>query len=100
MNKFIFFLYFVVNMVKNKILGIRMIVIDLEKCYEFRSFVLLSVFNMFLLVGFINSKVEVSSFIFSFLVCGILLLLGLLVVNFKCNFIVCCYGVYYCNLLG
>jgi len=100
MNKSIFLPHFVVNMAKNKILGTRMTVIDLEKRYESRSFALLSALNMLLLVGFINSKAEMSSFIFSFLVCGISLLLGLLVFNSKRNLTVCRHGVHYRNLLG
>ena len=70
-------------MTKNKNLGTKMKVIDLEKRFELMSWALLSAVNMLLLVGFMNSKSEVSNLLFSFLLCSVSLLLAVLVFNSK-----------------
>ncbi|MCQ8880558.1 hypothetical protein NQS96_01915 [Pseudoalteromonas shioyasakiensis] len=75
-------------------------VIDLEKRFELRTWVLLSVFNMLLLVGYMHSKSELGNLFFSFLLCSVSLLLALLVVNSKRNLTVCRHGVYYRNIFG
>ena len=75
-------------------------VIDLEKRFELMSWALLSAVNMLLLVGFMNSKSEVSNLLFSFLLCSVSLLLAVLVFNSKRNLTVCRHGVHYRNLFG
>jgi|TARA_B100000700_G_scaffold138384_1_gene154418 hypothetical protein len=87
-------------MTKNKNLGTKMKVIDLEKRFELMSWALLSAVNMLLLVGFMNSKSEVSNLLFSFLLCSVSLLLAVLVFNSKRNLTVCRHGVHYRNLFG
>ena len=87
-------------MAKNKNLGTKMKVIDLEKRFEFRGWALLGAFNLILFVGFIYSSSEVSSLLFSFLLCTVSLLLALLVFNSKRNLTVCRHGVHYRNLFG
>ncbi len=87
-------------MTKNKNLGTKMKVIDLEKRFELMSWALLSAINVLLLMGFMSSKSEVSNLLFSFLLCTVSLLLALLVFNSKRNLTVCRHGVHYRNLFG
>jgi len=87
-------------MIKNKNLGTKMKVIDLEKRFEPLSWALLSAINVLLLMGFMSSKSEVSNLLFSFLLCTDSLLLALLVFNSKRNLTVCRHGVHYRNLFG
>jgi exosortase/archaeosortase len=87
-------------MTKNKNLGTKMKVIDLEKRFELMSWAVLSAINVLLLMGFMSSKSEVSNLLFSFLLCTVTLLIALLVFNSKRNLTVCRHGVHYRNLFG
>ena len=100
LGKSIFLPHFADTIAKNKNLGTKMKVIDLEKRFEFRGWALLAAFNVILFVGFIYSSSEVSSLLFSFLACAVTLLLALLVFNSKRNLTVCRHGVHYRNLFG